>query len=115
MTKWLLAFSVAMAAVAGVLVWLNTPIHRHPPSAVTEERVRHLATLAGVVDRDECRVRRKLGELRLLDPAARQKLDGWGRPLWMHCVGNQFEVRSAGEDGELHTTDDIVGEHRLPP
>jgi len=36
-------------------------------------------------------------------------IDRWGTPYWFHPVsGSEMEIRSAGPDRELFTTDDIV-------
>lgn len=34
--------------------------------------------------------------------------DGWGNDLTYTLTGNEFEIRSAGRDGQVNTEDDIV-------
>ncbi|WP_164103086.1 type II secretion system protein GspG [Candidatus Laterigemmans baculatus] len=34
--------------------------------------------------------------------------DGWGNELTYTLSGNEFEIRSAGKDGQVNTDDDIV-------
>lgn len=36
------------------------------------------------------------------------RFDGWGRPIAYTLTRQGYELRSAGPDGTLHTTDDVV-------
>lgn len=43
---------------------------------------------------------------------AGELLDAWGRPFHFHLIDrHHIEVRSAGPDGELFTTDDLMAPH----
>ena len=36
------------------------------------------------------------------------RLDGWKRPFNYNAANGQYEIRSSGPDGVLHTSDDLV-------
>lgn len=111
----LAGYSAALAAPV-VGAWLSTqyfaPFCSITPDISTRAQIRNALIQSSNAAPMDCERRRPVRDIETLirvfgdDRPAYD--DAWHRPLWMHCRNGRFEVRSAGEDGQLDTEDDIA-------
>lgn len=93
----------------------NGPLDRSPVG-VTRRNLERAIGIVWLFRRDHGRLPRDLDEVRAYslagfpDEAQRREwfLDAWGRELQYTTDGTSYEFRSMGQDGALHTADDLT-------
>jgi hypothetical protein len=111
--QWVVYFA-SLGFFGGAAWWLlyaYRPYSCSSPSIQTRQRVEEAAHWVLYAQPADCQRRRLLSEVERYGPEG--ALDAWQQPLWIHCPNGKLEIRSAGDDGQLDTEDDITA-YRYP-